>query len=457
MRLRHLWTAGGGLALAGSLAAGPAAAAEAPRLVVGTPVAVSADRSAAPHVEPHLTTHPTDPDVLLGAAVTFPEGAGERGLAGTVVAGFRSADGGASWQRVALPACRIDPWVSFGEGGLAFVHCLGDEDSLVVYRSEDAGRTWQEPVRLPPGQGGAPDRPVLTVDRSTGPHAGTVYSAVGRSFPAPGLAGRIYGPAFSRSEDAGRTFVAPVLLRHDNLMQQPFAAGVLSDSTYFVLFMDYATRSALLHRRRTWLTRSTDGGETFSTPALVLEQREAEMPWSAAVDRSARHPDRIVVAVDGFWTREGATAEELRHSNQVALLVIHSDDGGESWSSPVAVSDAPGANAETPAVAVGPDGAVVVAWYDTRHDPGARCFDLYVSASVDGGATFLPNARVTPETSCPGASDAQQGVAARWRFGGDYSGLAADADGRFHLLWADSRTGVYQLWTATVSLASERE
>jgi hypothetical protein len=450
VRPRHAWTGRTALAFL-AFAAGSSAAAEAPRLVVGAPVAVSADRSAAPHVEPHLAADPDDPEVLLGAAVTFPEGSPERSLAETVVAGFRSADGGALWRRVALPACRIDPWVAFGKGGLAFVQCLGEGGS-VIYRSEDAGRSWEEPVRLPAGEGSSADRPVLTVDDSTGPRAGTVYAAAGMSFPALGLRRRVYGPAVSRSEDGGRSFQVPVFLRHDNLAQQPFAAGVLSDSTYFALFMDYLLGSEPLHRRRTWLARSTDGGRSFSTPALVLEQREAEMPWSAAVDRSARHRDRIIAAVDGFWKRDGAVPEELRRSGQVPLFVTFSDDGGESWSAPVAVSDAPGTNAETPAVAVSPDGVVAVAWYDTRHDPSARCFDLYVSASLDGGATFLPNARVSPETSCPGASEVQQGVAARWRFGGDYSGLAAGADGRIHLLWADSRTGVYQIWAASVSL-----
>jgi len=59
------------------------------------------------------------------------------------------------------------------------------------------------------------------------------------------------------------------------------------------------------------------------------------------------------------------------------------------------------------------------------------------------------NVRVTPELSCPRASAKQRGVVSRWLFGGDYSGLAAGADGRFHLFWVDSRTGIYQVWTTT--------
>ena len=36
--------------------------------------------------------------------------------------------------------------------------------------------------------------------------------------------------------------------------------------------------------------------------------------------------------------------------------------------------------------------------------------------------------------------------------GGDTAGLAADADGVFHALWIDSRTGVHQMWTATIAV-----
>lgn len=38
-------------------------------------------------------------------------------------------------------------------------------------------------------------------------------------------------------------------------------------------------------------------------------------------------------------------------------------------------------------------------------------------------------------------------VAERFEAGGDYYGLAARPGGSFRAVWADSRTGVFQLWT----------
>ena len=133
---------------------------------------------------------------------------------------------------------------------------------------------------------------------------------------------------------------------------------------------------------------------------------------------------------------------------------MYSDDYGEHWSEPVTVADSDGSNSvETPALAVNRDGVVGVAWYDTRHDDDGKCFDIYFSASVNRGANFLPAVRVTSESSCPYRA-APPALAKSFPFGGHYSGLAAAADGRFHVLWSDTRSGKYGTWTAFVDVST---
>ncbi len=80
-----------------------------------------------------------------------------------------------------------------------------------------------------------------------------------------------------------------------------------------------------------------------------------------------------------------------------------------------------------------------------------RCQEVYFTASLDGGATFLSEVRVSAGPSCPFSSK-NADVALRFLGGGDYSGLVAGRDGQFHLLWSDSRNAVPQLWTAPVTL-----
>ena len=133
------------------------------------------------------------------------------------------------------------------------------------------------------------------------------------------------------------------------------------------------------------------------------------------------------------------------------LGILGSDNRGERW------SELGRANAreddalrKTRSVTVNNQGVLGVSWYERAKS--SQCQHIYFAASRDGGKTFLPEVRVSTAESCPNTP--QNGRAAeRWQFGGDYSGLAATSDGLFHILWADSRSGIYQLYTATVRVS----
>ena len=424
---------------------------------VTPPVHVTGDRPDTSHAEPYLVAHPERAGHLVAGIIRLEDG--PETLADGVSDAFFSVDGGSSWSRRELPACAGDPWLDFVAGDVVLFSCLspGETDPLArrlaVQRSDDGGRTWLDATFVPVPGGYPVDRPVIVADRFSEEHAGTVYVAFGTSLDAPGHTRPVYGSAVARSEDGGRTFEPAVPILHDSLDQQPFDAAILSDGTLVVLFMDYAEPHRLLSHRRTWLTHTSDGGRTFSLPRLAWEQREREMPWSLAVDRAT---DRLYLAVDGTWSREGATPSQLAEATAPGVFVIASDHRGERWGAPVAVSSAgPQVNAELPTIAVAEDGTVGVLWVDARHDPEGLCHDLYFTASVNRGRSFLPEVRVTPDSSCPAASR-HRGVARRWRFGGDYLGLSADADGRFHLLWSQVADGTYHAFAAVARVHTGR-
>jgi hypothetical protein len=120
-------------------------------------------------------------------------------------------------------------------------------------------------------------------------------------------------------------------------------------------------------------------------------------------------------------------------------------------------------------VAVSRDGVLGVAWFDDRLTNDGRGYDVYFAASLDGGQTFLPTVRVSAVTSVPARGlnilpsfdlvkpetldklniETKSPYSER-ATGGDYSSLAVDAAGRFHPLWADARSGSWQVYTATI-------
>ena len=73
-------------------------------------------------------------------------------------------------------------------------------------------------------------------------------------------------------------------------------------------------------------------------------------------------------------------------------------------------------------------------------------------ASIDGGTTWLPSVAVNDVPST--LSKDSYGSRLGWL--GDTPGLAADSKGVFHPVWIDNRTGIKQVFTASVLVKSDR-
>lgn len=85
------------------------------------------------------------------------------------------------------------------------------------------------------------------------------------------------------------------------------------------------------------------------------------------------------------------------------VMFMSSGDGGQSWSTPVDVTDEDSArevNQYQPNISVAPNGRIDIAWHDFRGDPFAggdvepRYSDVYMTYSTDQGASWEPNFRV---------------------------------------------------------------
>lgn len=435
---------------AARLLAAPMSWAQAPEarasIQVGPNTRVSADSFTRPLVEPHFAADPRNASHLVAAAIVATPAAAFRNE--LYCAAFASFDGGRSWSSHAFgPRQCGDPWLTIGLDGTAYAVMIGNREDttgqrfgVFLYRSEDGGRTWpSEPTFFAGGH----DHPAVAVDATGGRFGGRLYVISGRGRR---LDGKVRWTVFvARSADGGRTFSEPLHITPSNLNLNSDNGVVLSDGTLALTYTEFQrnvddfTRAGILDRRHTWVVTSADGGEHFSIPLFVSESCGSGFKTLSVDASTGRFRDRLYLVC----TKPGGNG----------IYLYSSGDAGERWSDPVRV-DSPGDSNDmrrTPTVAVNTDGVLGVAWYDRRNDPARRCQDIYFAASLDGGASFLPEVRVSDAPSCP-ATPRNGAAADRWPAGSDYGAMVVTPDGRFRVLWADSRSGIYELWMATVTV-----
>lgn len=434
--------------LVGSIAAcvTSAASATTQSIRVGEHIRVSTGLESRPLVEPHLAVHPSDPSHLLAATIVSDAAGAWRDS--QTCATFLSHDRGQTWRRHDFPVMECgDPWVAITPSGHAVFIALGihralpsqARGGLVVFHSDDGGTTWDEtPVALGPGH----DHPTLAVDTRSAARSSWVYVVSGKGARVDGKLR--FSVFVTRSMDGGKTFGEATTVVPSNLNLNAQVPAVLSDGSLVVPFTDFQrnvdefTGAGMLDRRRVWILKSTNAATSFSVPLFATEACAAGWMALAADSHSEPFRDRIYVA--------------CRDKVSGSIVLTSSSDGGEVWSEPIRVQPpAEAAKLEQPTLAVTRSGVLGIAWIESSDQASSRCAQVQFAASVDGGRTFLPPQPVSGRAAC--ADRASNGAAFnRWPTGGDYFGMVAAGDGRFHLLWSDARDKVFQLWSAPVTV-----
>lgn len=399
---------------------------------------LTAERPELGLVEPHVAVSPSDPShLLVGTIVTAPD----RSEGPWHCAALASFDGGRTWTRRDFDVQRcIDPWVLLAEDGTAWLGLIEIRDDaegdrrfrLLVYRSDDGGRTWDEPLDLGrtfehPTLAEGPDGELFVAGRRTR------YLQEDRIRYAFDLLARGAG---SGGFDERASVVASNLVNMPTRVVSP-GSGVLVTT-----YIDGARWGDgpidTLETRRVWALRSEDGGRSWSEPLYVGEACGAQGGFPG-------YPTLDLAPADSH--RAGRLYHLCVAEDFEGLALTVSDDAGEHWSEPARIGR--GAPEETAAYtamqAVAPGGTLAVAWYDrSREQPEPGCQELVVRASVDGGDSFLPALALSTAPSCPD-NPANGTIARAWGMGGDYDSLAVGPDGTFHAIWADARDGLFRL------------
>ncbi|HLQ62921.1 MAG TPA: sialidase family protein [Candidatus Acidoferrales bacterium] len=327
--------------------------------------------------------------------------AGLRGVASNseFITVSRSTDGGATWSDPVLATDRTNPvnfndkiaiWVDQSptspfEGNVYVTWTLftGPQfraEPILFARSTDGGQTFEPAVKLSPSHnnnaiGGRQGSAVRTAPN------GDIFVVWESGVQINGA--KTSAQVYAKSTDGGVTFskeevIRPIVDIPDPLPGSSFrtdsfpSLDIGPDGTVYVAWADF--RSG---RGKVMLSKSSDGGATWTPAAVVLD----------VAGRSAFFPG-VAISPDG-------------HKLSVATQALDAKPAGT----------APGA--------------------------GVVHYDSYYAESVNGGAFSAPPLKISSASSDPDASSTNSLGA---QFQGDYNTLISD-DTHAWFIWTDARAG----------------
>jgi BNR/Asp-box repeat len=410
--------------------------------------------------ESELETNPLNPLNVVGASKRFIDPKTYH----FTLAAYASFDGGESWTEAPPLALLDDPdpnkkWSGIsdpviawdGAGNCYLVALPFPRDAspfvtvgIAVYRSTDGGLTWSAPNFIHPNTARTDDKQWAASDRNRrSRYFGNVYIAWDDGSNL----------AFARTTDRGTTWrgfgTHPVgaALASDSFAP---SIAVTDDGSIFIFWIAGGTIK---------FVKSTDGGESFSSPAVVATGLTTlsvlpkpggfpEFPGGrfrvlTLPTACAGSGQRVLVAWADF--RDGVSRIYYRRTT----------DGGATWQGPASgqallapsVASRPNQQDFHPQLASRPGGEIACCFYEfgPKWPGGPPWIDVIIATSHDGGATFAERETVTNVPWDPELDAPLSHGDVRTTFIGDYFGLVG-SDRGFLPFWTDTRTGIQEIF-----------
>lgn len=337
-----------------------------------------------------------------------------------------------------------DPVVAYDSIGNLFYENMygsGSIQGVKVIRSSDNGATWATAVAAASGN----DKCWIACDQTSGPNANNVYVCMTNNNSG----------YFARSTDHGVTWqntFNPTTQALPGMMVCVGANGNVQGGAVYVV-TNSGSSSASIYT----FYRSTDGGQTFTMMSAqpfsnyvgsfvnnrnsVQGMRTRPYPFIAADNSYGAHRGRLYLVY--------ASNDPVGNDFKPDIWCRYSDDGGSSWSDALRVNDdadPQNNNQWHPAIWCDKEtGRLYVQWMDTRDTPTSDSAFIYATWSADGGATFMPNQRISNKKmriDCPTC-----GGGGTPRYQGDYNGIVSNNKVAM-AGWTDFREGTFMSVTA---------
>lgn len=404
--------------------------------------------------EPEVAVNPLDPNNVLVFAIDQ----SARNVDGSFATnrGFRSADGGLTWQDIGpMPLTSGgtapdsgDPVVVFDDAGVAYFVSLvsppGESRYIYVYRSRDGGVTWEPPDIVHQPEETRSLQMCMSVDKewiAAGPSPGELvvtstlaeYTCDASDTPVGNLEPvgiRSISVFATRSTDEGRTWSPRAQVWSGyGLGSMPI---VLDDGRIVVAFWATVASTTQACPSIVGAAVTAFGGGPFGA-VVVASSDDHGASWTyvqhetCGSDTSTQ--GSFFPALPAFALDRDTGVLYLAYPNYVpdeertTLLLRTSKDGGATWSQ--AIDMTPGLEAGLPALTAMSGTASLV--YVTT---GAQGTDTWIRRSWDDGKTWSEPMRLSSETAD--------------RAGGDYIGVDM-AGNRLVAVWADARDGPLEI------------
>ena len=246
---------------------------------------------------------------------------------------------------------------------------------ITTYNTIDGGATWEGPyqVKYPSGDLGGAGDPVIAFDRQGNAYAAaisidieefTIRNAVGDA--------AVSSIPISVSSDGGFTWSEPIASARSHVDTGAAIVDEDGRTTYELLlpFMD-----------KPWVTVGPS-----------IEDPNKDIIYVTYTKFVTIIPIFFLFDVEAFV---------LIPRTETSIELVRSEDGGATWSDPIAVSpivistlgeDSPKRVVQGSQPAVAPDGTLYVNWMDSTDDDSFEGLaEIHVARSEDNGATFVTN------------------------------------------------------------------
>jgi len=197
------------------------------------------------------------------------------------------------------------------------------------------------------------------------------------------------------SSDEGKTWTEPIVVVDSPADDRNPSLGQAKDGTLLVGFWRTETYNEegrydpkLDKPRSTWVTRSSDGGKTWSDPSQI---DVADIFLGSPFGRMLTLPDgTVLMAIYGYDIRQPDAKEGGTRNHS---YIYQSKDDGRSWKRISEIGDGKQQLNETSLLRL-PDGKLLAAIR-------SRATEVWVSESSDDGLTWSETRQITPKNGHP--------------------------------------------------------